>query len=411
MSRDGVGGSLLLPLPAASSELTPFEVHVPEQAVNDLHSRLRSVRWPEKEPVSDWTQGVPLSELQDLTGYWLDGYDWRRVEAEINSLPNYRTELDGLSIHFIHVRSSNADALPLLVTHGWPGSVVEFLDTVRPLVDPARHRGNAQDAFHLVIPSLPGFGFSDRPGERGWNHVRIARAWGQLMRRLGYGERWVAQGGDWGSVIVHVLAKIKPEGLRAVHTNWPLVVPAEKPDAMSSEEQRAWDQAIQFRSVDNGYWREQATRPQTLGYALADSPVGLAAWISEKFHAWTDNHGKPQDAITNDRMLDNISTYVHRDHRIVHEALPRVRACWSGPVQRRKDRLSDRGQHLPAGDVQSPEGVGGAALVRHRVLERGRPWRPLRRHGAARDFRQRAAQRVSELPTVIEQCSEGRRVR
>jgi epoxide hydrolase len=309
LSRDGVGGSLLLPLPAASSELTPFEVQVPEQAVNDLHSRLRSVRWPEKELVSDWTQGVPLSELQDLIGYWLDGYDWRRVEAEINSLPNYRTELDGLGIHFIHVRSSNADALPLLLTHGWPGSVVEFLDTVRPLVDPARHRGNAQEAFHLVIPSLPGFGFSDRPGERGWNHVRIARAWGQLMRRLGYGERWVAQGGDWGSVIVHVLAKIKPEGLRAVHTNWPLAVPAEKPDAMSSEELRAWDQVIQFRSVDNGYWREQATRPQTLGYALADSPVGLAAWIFEKFHAWTDNHGKPQDALSNDRMLDNISTY------------------------------------------------------------------------------------------------------
>ena len=282
---------------------------MPEQAVNDLHNRLRSVRWPEKELVSDWTQGVPLSELQDLIGYWRDRYDWRRVEAEINSLSNYRTELDGLGIHFIHVRSRDADALPLLLTHGWPGSVVEFLDTVGPLVDPARHGGNAEEAFHVVIPSLPGFGFSDRPRERGWNHVRIARAWGELMRRLGYGERWVAQGGDWGSVIVHVLAKLKPEGLRAVHTNWPQVVPAEKPDAMTPEEQRAWDQVIQFHSVDNGYWREQATRPQTLGYALADSPVGLAAWIFEKFHAWTDNHGKPQDALSNDRMLDNISTY------------------------------------------------------------------------------------------------------
>ena len=176
VSRDGVGGSLLLPLPPASSELTPFEVHVPEQAVNDLHNRLRSVRWPEKEPVSDWTQGVPLSELQDLIGYWRDRYEWRRVEAEINSLPNYRTELDGLGIHFIHVRSRDADALPLLLTHGWPGSVVEFLDTVGPLVDPARHGASAEDAFHVVIPSLPGFGFSDRPRERGWNHVRIAHA-------------------------------------------------------------------------------------------------------------------------------------------------------------------------------------------------------------------------------------------
>jgi hypothetical protein len=293
LSRVGVGGSLLLALPAASSELTAFEVQVPEPAVNDLHARLGSVRWPEKEPVSDWAQGVPMSELQDLIAYWRDGYDWRRVEAEINSLPNYRTELDGLGIHFIHVRSRDADALPLLLTHGWPGSVVEFLDSVGPLVDPTRHGGNAQDAFHLVIPSLPGFGFSDRPGERGWNHVRIARA---------------------------------------------------------------WDQVIQFHSVDNGYWREQATRPQTLGYALADSPVGLAAWIFEKFHAWTDNHGRPQDALSNDRMLDNISTHwftatIASSMRIYFEGAP----AGPGPFNAGKIDLPIAASIFPREIYQAPK--------------------------------------------------------
>jgi pimeloyl-ACP methyl ester carboxylesterase len=197
----------------------------------------------------------------------------------------------------------------LILTHGWPGSIVEFLDSIGPLVNPIQYGGRAEDAFHVVVPSLPEFGFSDRPRERGWDHARIARAWFQLMDRLGYGDRWVAQGGDWGSVVVHVLAKMRPPGLPAVHTNWPLVVPLQKPDHMTPQEQRAWTQTVDFQTVNNGYWRQQATRPQTLGYALQDSPVGLAGWIFEKFQAWTDNQGRPQDALSDDRMLDNISLY------------------------------------------------------------------------------------------------------
>lgn len=297
-------GPSALSLPPATAGVIPFAVQVPEQAITDLRSRIRGARWPEKEPVNDWSQGVPLSEAQEFVGYWANHHDWRRLESEINSFENCRALLDGLGIHFIHAASPHANALPLILTHGWPGSIVEFLDSIGPLVDPVRYGGVAEDAFHVVVPSLPGFGFSDRPSEPGWNYLRIARSWSELMTRLGYGERWVAQGGDWGSVIVHVLAKLKPPGLRAVHTNWPQVVPVDEPDHMTPEQQRAWDQVVEFQTVNNGYWREQATRPQTLGYALADSPVGLAAWIFEKFQAWTDNHGKPQDAISNDRMLD-----------------------------------------------------------------------------------------------------------
>jgi Epoxide hydrolase N terminus len=227
----------------------------------------------------DWSQGVPLSEARDFVEYWASSYDWRRLEAEINSFGNYRTRLDGVGIHFIHAESPHANALPLILTHGWPGSIAEFLDCIGPLADPVRYGGSAKDAFHVIIPSLPGFGFSDRPGERGWNYTRIARAWVELMNRLGYGERWVAQGGDWGSAVVHVLALLKPAGLRAVHTNWPQVVPMRKPDQMTPEEQKAWAQVDEFQTINNGYWREQATRPQTLGYALADSPIGLATWI------------------------------------------------------------------------------------------------------------------------------------
>ena len=302
-------GPSALSLPPATAEVIPFTVQVPEQAITDVRSRIRGARWPEKEPVSDWSQGVPLSEAQEFVGYWANGYDWRRLEAEINSSGNRRTLLDGLGIHFIHAESRHENALPVILTHGWPGSIVEFLDSIGPLVDPTRYGGAAEDAFHVVVPSLPGFGFSDRPSEPGWNYLRIARAWSELMNRLGYDERWVAQGGDWGSVVVHVLAKLKPQGLRAVHTNWPQVVPLSEPEHMTPEEQQAWDRVVEFQTVNNGYWREQATRPQTLGYALADSPVGLAAWIFEKFHAWTDNDGRPQDAISNDRMLDNISMY------------------------------------------------------------------------------------------------------
>jgi epoxide hydrolase len=293
----------------ASAAIAPFTYHAPESALDDLRQRLAQARWPEREPVGDWSQGVPLARLRALVEYWRTEYDWRRCEATLNGFAQYRTEIDGLDIHFLHVRSPQADALPILITHGWPGSVIEFFKVIGPLTDPTAHGGEPQDAFHVVAPSLPGFGFSGKPAERGWNADRIARAWAELMRRLGY-ERYVAQGGDWGSVVTTALARQRPAGLAAIHLNMPLVIPDPVPtEGLSAEEQRAVDAYRRFLTNGFGYFHLQATRPQTIGYALTDSPVGQAAWIYEKFHAWTDNDGDPEDALTRDEMLDTITLY------------------------------------------------------------------------------------------------------
>jgi epoxide hydrolase len=293
----------------ANPAVTPFTYHAPQSALDDLRQRLAQARWPEREPVADWSQGVPLARLRALADYWRTDYDWRRCEAMLNGFDQYRTEIDGLDIHFLHVRSPHPDALPVLITHGWPGSVIEFFKVIGPLTDPERHGGAAEDAFHVVAPSLPGFGFSGKPAEPGWNAARIAEGWTELMARLGY-RRYVAQGGDWGSVVTTEMARQQPPGLAGIHLNMPFVIPDPMPtEALSAEEQRALDRYQRFLTDGFGYFHLQATRPQTIGYALTDSPVGQAAWIYEKFYAWTDNDGDPEDALTRDQMLDVITHY------------------------------------------------------------------------------------------------------
>jgi pimeloyl-ACP methyl ester carboxylesterase len=308
-AQQGAKKAPLLVLPTATADVTPFEVHVPPAALDDLKRRLAAARWPDKETVTDWSQGVPLANIRALTDYWAREYDWRRAERALNSLPQFRTALDGVGIYFIHVRSKHEDALPIILTHGWPGSVFEFLKVIRPLTDPTAHGGNENDAFHVVVPALPGFGFSDKPAEKGWNVVRIANAWATLMKRLGY-ERWVAQGGDWGAGVTTALGHIQPPGLAGIHLNWAFVFPEKIPtEGLSQDEQRAVDAETIFRTQGAGYFLEQATRPQTIGTALADSPVGQAAWIYEKFNAWTDHDGDVDSALTKDQMLDDISLY------------------------------------------------------------------------------------------------------
>jgi pimeloyl-ACP methyl ester carboxylesterase len=300
----------LLVLPAATKDLSPFTVHVPQTALDDLKRRLAAVRWPDKGSVTDWSQGVPLPRAQEFIEYWRTRYDWRRVEGTLNGLPQFRTQIDGLGIYFIHVRSKHENALPIILTHGWPGSIIEFLRVIEPLADPTAHNGKAEEAFHVVVPSLPGFGFSDKPTEAGWRLPRIANAWAALMARLGY-SRYVAQGGDWGAGVTTWMAKQREPGLDAIHLNLPILFPPPPPPpgGYTAAEQGALAQLVKYGSDGSAYASIQGTRPQTLGYGLADSPVGQAMWIYEKFQAWSDNKGDPAEAISVDHMLDDISLY------------------------------------------------------------------------------------------------------
>ncbi|WP_321951332.1 epoxide hydrolase family protein [Paraburkholderia bannensis] len=295
-------------MPAATEAVTPFRVSIPQSVLNDLEHRLAMVRWPNQETAPGWVQGVPLDSAKELIQYWQTQYDWRRFERQINSFPQYRTSIDGLGIHFIHVKSKHPGALPIILTHGWPGSVVEFFDIIGPLTDPTAYGGRAEDAFDVVVPSMPGFGFSDQPKEKGWDVVRTAKAWATLMTRLGY-KRWVAQGGDWGTGVTHVLGHLRPDGLIAAHVNWPLVFPQTLPAHLTPEQQAAVDGAARFTGDGGGYFKEHATRPQTIGYALADSPSGQANWMYEKFIAWADNANQADGHISFDKILDNITLY------------------------------------------------------------------------------------------------------
>lgn len=288
--------------------ITPFNLDVPQSAIDDLHRRLDAARWPDKEVVSDWSQGVPQQKLRELVEYWRNDYDWRRLEQKLNSLGQFITEIDGVSIHFLHVRSPNADAIPLILTHGWPGSIVEFLASIGPLSDPTAHGGDAADAFHLVIPSLPGFGFSGKPIHAGWGVDQIADAWSKLMKRLGY-NRYFAQGGDWGSAITTAMGVKRPDGLAGIHLNFPFVLPDPFPDQLSAAEQEMMAGVDRYQKNQAGYSFQQMTRPQTLGYLLSDSPVGQAAWIYEKFYEWSDCMGNPLSAFVIDDLLDNIMMY------------------------------------------------------------------------------------------------------
>jgi pimeloyl-ACP methyl ester carboxylesterase len=292
-----------------SDTITPFTLNIPQADLDDLARRLDATRWPEKETVDDWTQGSPLAKVQALAAHWRKRYDWRACEARLNALGQFKTQIDGLDIHFLHVRSPHPQAMPLIITHGWPGSVIEFMKVIGPLTDPVAHGGKAEDAFHLVMPSLPGFGFSDKPAATGWGVPRIAMAWIELMRRLGY-DRWVAQGGDWGSAVTTAIGVINPAACAAIHVNMPLIYPeAEDMADLTEAEQGALAAMKHYQDWDSGYSKQQATRPQSLGYGLVDSPVGQAAWIYEKMWAWTDNQGVPEDVLTPDEMLDNIMLY------------------------------------------------------------------------------------------------------
>jgi pimeloyl-ACP methyl ester carboxylesterase len=297
-------------LPATTQEVTSFKVHVPQAALDDLKKRLANARWPNKETVADWSQGVPLAKAQALVEYWHTRYDWRHVESTLNGLPQFRTQIDGLGIYFIHVRSKHENALPIILTHGWPGSIIEFLQVIGPLTDPTAHGGKAEEAFHVVIPSLPGFGFSDKPTEVGWGLPRIANAWAVLMARLGY-SHYVAQGGDWGAGVTSWMAKQHVSGLAAIHLNLPILFPPPPPPpgGYTAAEQPALAQLSKYGSDGAAYGLIQGTRPQTLGYGLADSPVGQAMWMYEKFQAWSDNKGDPAEAISVDHMLDDTSLY------------------------------------------------------------------------------------------------------
>ena len=292
----------------ASIPIRPFTVAIPDSEIDYLNQRLAATRWPDQETVSDWSQGVRLENAKSLITHWERGYDWRRFESELNGYPQFLTEIDGLDIHFIHVRSSNPDSMPLILTHGWPGSVVEFLKMIGPLTDPVAYGGRVEDSFDVVIPSLPGFGFSGKPTGPGWKVARIAAAWAELMNRLGY-ERWAAQGGDWGAVVTSTLGAMQPEGLVGIHLNTQYAFPAEIPDILSPEEQRAVDTLALYTGYLGGSNHLQGTKPETIGFALADSPAGQAAWIYEKFQSKTDNDGLAEDALSTDDMLDAISLY------------------------------------------------------------------------------------------------------
>jgi len=293
-----------------AEEIAPFHLEVSEDDLADLRERLARTRWPEPETVDDWSQGIPLAYVQELCAYWADRYDWRRAEARLNAIGQFRTEIDGLGIHFLHAPSPHPGALPLLVTHGWPGSVVEFLDVIGPLTDPPAHGGDAADAFHVVCPSLPGYGFSDRPCEPGWDVGRIAAAWATLMARLGY-DRYGAQGGDWGAFVTMVLAQRDAAHLAGIHLNMPLADPAKLKELgePTEGEQAALASFQHYQQWESGYSTQQSTRPQTLGYGLTDSPAGQLAWIVEKLWAWTDNDGHPERALRRDAMLDNVMLY------------------------------------------------------------------------------------------------------
>ncbi|PRX47703.1 pimeloyl-ACP methyl ester carboxylesterase [Prauserella shujinwangii] len=292
-----------------SGALTPFCVDVPEHDLADLRSRLARTRWPEPETVPDWSQGVPREYLRELCRYWAEEYDWRATERRLNAFPQFRTEIDGLGIHFLHVRSPHVGAIPLVLTNGWPGSVVEYLKVLGPLTDPPAYGGDAADAFDVVVPSLPGYGFSDKPDRAGWGVERIAAAWVRLMNRLGY-DRFGAAGSDWGTTITTCIGKQAPDRVVGIHLVPPLAAPDPATfDDLTGIERAALADLDRAGAEESGYAEQQRTRPQTVGYALTDSPAGLCAWIVEKFRAWTDCAGHPENALTRDEMLDDVTLY------------------------------------------------------------------------------------------------------
>jgi len=328
----------------AATAVRPFRADMPEEALANLRRRIAATRWPSRELVADRSQGVQLATSQALARYWTSDYDWRACEARLNALPQFTTQIDGVDIHFIHVRSRHENALPLIMTHGWPGSVIELLEVVGPLTDPTAHGGRAEDAFHLVLPSLPGYGFSGEPTEVGWDPGRVAHAWAELMRRLGY-TRYVAQGGDVGASVTDAMGRQAPEGLLGIHTNLLVTALGGTMPAETEQERAALDAINTFRTTGFGYFLEQATRPQTIGYALLDSPVALAAWMldhdTDSYYkisrAFVD--GQPSGGLTQAHILDNITLYW-----LTGTGASAARAYWE----------SGRAQALAAGHAPPP---------------------------------------------------------
>jgi pimeloyl-ACP methyl ester carboxylesterase len=288
-------------------EIRPYRIEVPNAVLDDLKERLARTRWPEAETVDDWSQGIPLAYTRDLAAYWADGYDWRSREAALNRFDHHLTEIDGLDIHFIHQRSPHDDALPLLITHGWPGSIAEFQKVIEPLVNPTS--GRPEDAFHIVCPSLPGYGFSGKPSRTGWGVDKIAQVWDTLMVRLGY-DRYGAQGGDWGAAVTTQIGRNRGHCI-AIHLNMPIARPPAGSGGgdLTEDEQQALAAFAEHRKWGTGYSKQQSTRPQTLGYGLVDSPVGQLAWVVEKFWAWADCDGQPENVLSRDELLDNVMLY------------------------------------------------------------------------------------------------------
>ena len=289
---------------------TPFRIAVPDEDLDDLRRRLARTRWPEPECVDDWSQGIPLDYTRELAAYWADGYDWRAREAQLNRFDQFTTEIDGLDIHFIHQRSPHDDAFPLIITHGWPGSIVEFHKVIEPLTDPTAHGGRAEDAFHVVCPSLPGYGFSGKPTRTGWGIGKVAEAWETLMTRLGY-DRYGAQGGDWGGAVTTTIGRNAGDinHCAGIHLNMPIAFPPAGMTTPTPAEQAALESMEQYQKWDSGYSKQQSTRPQTLGYGLVDSPAGQLAWIVEKFWSWMDCDGHPENVLTKDELIDNVMMY------------------------------------------------------------------------------------------------------
>ncbi len=303
---------------AEDAAIHPFHIAVPEAALVDLRKRIAATRWPERELVSDQSQGVKLDTIRELVRYWGEDYDWRKAEAKLNALPQFMTRIDGVDIQFVHVKSRHPGAMPLLITHGWPGSIFELTKVIGPLTDPTANGGRADDAFDLVLPSMPGYGFSGKPQGTGWGPDRIARAWDVLMKRLGY-SKYVSQGGDWGSVVASAMARQAPAGLLGIHVNMPATVPADvaialnngepAPSGLTDIEKAAFNSLNDLYKKGGGYAAMMVTRPQTVGYGLADSPAGQAAWIYDKFAAWTYTNGEPERELSKDDMLDDITLY------------------------------------------------------------------------------------------------------
>lgn len=386
-----VATASLLPSPVAAATadaIRPFRVYFPDEKLADLRQRIAATRWPDRETVTDDSQGVRLATMQKLARYWRTSHNWRKVEARLNALPQFVTEIDGLDIHFIHVRSRHGDALPMIVTHGWPGSIIEQMKIIAPLTDPTAHGGSASDAFHLVIPSLPGHGFSGKPTAPGWTPVRIARAWATLMQRLGY-TRYVAQGGDWGNAVSETMALQQPAGLVAIHTNMAATVPADvskalaiggpEPAGLSPDEKRAWDQLDDFYRNGLGYAIEMSHRAQTL-YALVDSPVGLAAWMLDhdirSYQMIARAFDGQTEGLTRDDVLDNVTLYW-----LTNTAISSARLYWDTTKVAKGGFFDTRGVTIPVAVSAFPDEIYQAPrswaeqaypkLIRYNRLDKG----------------------------------------